>query len=301
VNIKPVVLIGSMLIIFSCNNRTGTKKEGYNKDNDKTVTAPAADDNNPNIKYLADTTDIPTLLCQGWEIEDDVNELMEADDNSKIVIPFRSFYISADGSFTKNPRNTMDYGKWKYDAAEKTITFYYTSIKQKDVYKIAALAPDELKLQNRSINTSTILKFISSTKVNKDPLQEPFHISNNRWRIKPSAPETDAAIRSRLKDNLHFFMVYYKDAIAKNPDFVSFYGLPSCLKWYSGGIFMAKEEELNPEWLKCFYNIDDAMKAYKTMGKVMDKKYTWPKDGSNWLQQNLSVLQQIYNNVDLVN
>jgi len=112
------------------------------------------------------------------------------------------------------------------------------------------------------------------------------------------SPETDAALHARLKDNLHFFILYYKDAIAKNPDLVSFYGLPSCLRWYSGGIFMKKVEDLSAEWLKCFYNDEEAMKAYNIMDKVMDKKYTWPKDNSSWLQQNLAVLQQIYNNVD---
>lgn len=253
------------------------------------------------VKNLSDVTDIYSLLCQGWENEDDLDALDGMDDNSTMEIAFRAFYLNPDGSFVKNPRNAWEYGTWTYDDATKTITFNYKVDGGKDVYKIVALAPDELQLMNQRINTITRLKFVSSGLVFNDPSEEPFALVNNRWRIHPGQPETDAAIRQRLKANLHFFLQFYKAAIDKDMKQVSFWGLPSCLKWYAGGIYLQNKELLSKRWTECFYNKEQAMKAYAMMSKVMDMKYTWPKGQVNWVQKNAAVLQQMYDNLDKVN
>ena len=86
-----------------------------------------------------------------------------------------------------------------------------------------------------------------------------------------------------------------------NSETLSFWGLPSCLKWYSGGIYMEKKESLNPFWIGCFYTKEQAMKAYDIMERVVQLKYSWPKGETNWLKQNLSVLEQMYGNMDKVN
>jgi len=197
-------------------------------------------------------------------------------------------------------RNAMEYGKWTFDNTAKTVTFDYESGGTKDVYKIRALAADELQVKNMGINTATILKFISNGRVFKSTAEEPFHISNNQWRIAPRKAESSQQIAARLKANLHFFMLYYKEAIAKETATVSFYGLPSCLKWYAGGIYLRKKEELDNRWNNCFYNEAQAMEAYKLMDKVLDKKYEWPKNETNWLKKNLFVLEQMYRQVDSV-
>ena len=294
---KKQLLVLMTLFIFSCNNDAGKKdppKESPDSGVEKKYIYSKL------LKNLSDSNNMFELLCQGWENADDVDALKEMDATSTLEIPFRSFYFSADGSFIKNPRNSMEYGNWKYDDAAKTITLNYKSGADKDVYKIVALAPDELKLLNKGINTSTQLKFVSSAKQFINPLDEPFHTGNNKWRIKPERKESPADIRQRLKDNLHFFLLFYKDALAKNSPVVSFWGLPCCLDWYSGAIYLQKKENINEKWVDCFYNRDQAMIAYGIMDKVMDKKYKWSKDQKNWIEKNAEVLQQIYDNIDSV-
>jgi hypothetical protein len=286
-----------LVFIFSCNNDTGKKNKSTT---DVPIPAQGANQYSNMIVDLSASRNMLNLLCQGWENEDDALALQEIDDNSTIEIAHRSFYLSTDGSFIKNPRNAMDYGRWEYDSVAKTITLHYKVEKGMDVYKIAALAADEMILVNRGISTSTNLKFIASGKRFKEAKDEPFHMSNNQWRVRPYSKETDDQVKQRLKDNLHFFILFYRDAIAKNSKHVSFWGLPSCLKWYAGGIYLVKKEELNPVWIECFYNKDQAMKAYAIMDEVMNKKYSWPKDQRNWVQKNATVLQQMYDNIDQV-
>ena len=153
-------------------------------------------------------------------------------------------------------------------------------------------------LVNTGINSTTNLKFIAPGLRFKNANDEPFFVDNNRWRIKPKQKEPDSAIHRRLKENLHFFILFYKDVLAKDEKTVSFWGLPSCFKWYGGAIFIKKENELKENWVDCFYNKDQAMQAYRLAEKLMEKKYTWPKGEPNWIKQNLFVLEQMYKNLD---
>ncbi len=288
------IVIGIAIFIYSCNNNA-SEKTTDKKENRLTLETKTEYSNQ--LVNLDTAENMFNLLCQGWVMADDEEALAGMDEDSEFEIPYRSFYFSADGSFIKNPRNAMEYGNWHYDDAKKIISINYGG-GGKDIYKIAALASDELKLLNKGINTSTILKFISPGKRLIKAGDEPFYIANNRWRMPPAKKESDAAIRQRLKDQLHFFILFHKSAIVKNDRQVSFWGLPSCFKWYGGAIYMKEKEKLKDNWIECFYNKDQAMKAYAIAEKLMDKKYEWPKGESNWLKQNLAVLEQMYNYID---
>ena len=282
-----------MALTFSCNNAADKAKDKKDK---KQVSIEKNEYSNE-LVYLDNEEDMFKLLCQGWEMADDLDALQGMDDNSIFEIPFRSFYLFPDGTFMKNPRNAMDHGTWDYNDAAKTITLNYAIEKGKDVYKIASLSYDELILVNVGIKSTTNLKYIASGKRFKDISQEPYHVSNNQWRLPPAKKEADPAIHHRLKENLRFFILFYKSAIKKDDRMVSFWGLPSCFTWYGGAIYIKKKELLKDNWVNCFYDREQAMKAYAMADRLLEKKYEWPK-GVSWLKQNLSVLEQMYRNMD---
>lgn len=282
-------------LLFSCSNPPPKEK----KDIWKEVKEREGNKFNNSLVYLDTAENIYNALCQGWAMEDDEEALKGMTEDSKLIIPYRSFYFAANGTFVKNPRNAMEYGNWVYNDVKKTITLNYAGgAGNRDVYKIAALAADELKLLNIGINTSTILKFISRGRRFKDPGEEPFNLKNNRWRIPPAKRETDSAIHRRLKENLYFFILFYRSAVIKDDKSVSFWGLPSCFKWYGGGIYLKSEDELDDNWIECFYSKEQAMKAYRLSARLLSEKYEWPKGESNWLKQNLAVLEQMFKKMD---
>jgi hypothetical protein len=283
-------------IIFSCNNES-SKNDRVKKDR---VGEDVKSERNTNLIYLDTAEHILNTLCQDWVLEDDADGLEGMDENSKFEIPYRSFYFSTKGSFVKNPRSTFDYGSWSYDDAAKTITLNNNIDGDKDVYKIAKIAFDELTLVNVGVNSGTNLKFIAPGKRFKDANDEPYFLENNRWRIKPKNKESDSAIHQRLKENLYFFILFYKSALAKDDKAVSFWGLPSCFKWYGGAIFLKKKEELKENWINCFYNETQAMQAYALADKLLSQKYNWPKNEHNWLKLNLAVVQLMYKKLDEV-
>ena len=292
-------LLCSWVAVASCGDTsTGKKEEEPVEKKERPGARIVTEQRSDKLLYLDTAKDMFNVLCQGWVNEDDDWALRSMNENSDLEIAHRSFYLSPGGTFVKNPRNAIDVGTWVYDDEKKTITFTYTIDRGRDVYKIAALAPDELRLLNAGINTSTILKFISRGKRLRNYEDDPFYIENNRWRLPPGGMETDEGIRLRLKANIRFFILYYRASIERKDSEVSFWGLPSPLKWYGGGIYLKKEKELPGNWIKCFYNKDQAMKAYKLAERLLEEKYEWPKKEKNWLKLNLAVLEQMYARID---
>ncbi len=291
---KIFTVIAVSVVIFSCNNES-SKNKTVKEDK---VSGDTKSEKKPELVYLDTAESISNILCQDWVLEGDVDGLEGMEENSKFEIPYRSFYFSTKGTFVKNPRNTFDYGTWTYDDAAKTITLNNSIDKSKDVYKIAKIAYDELTLVNVGVNSATNLKFIAPGKRFKNANDEPYCLENNRWRIRPTSKESDSAIHQRLKENLYFFILFYKSALAKEDKTVSFWGLPSCFKWYGGAIFIKKKEELKENWINCFYNEEQAMQAYKLADKLLSQHYNWPKGEQNWLKLNLAVVELMYKKLD---
>ena len=289
-------VIGISAFIFSCNNagdKTSKKKVGRVIENEN-------HEKNKDLIYLDTAENIYNILCQDWVMADDAESLEGMTESSQVEIPYRSLCFSTNGTFFKNPRNSFDYGNWQYDDATKTITINNSIDKGKDVYKIAKIAYDEMTLVNTGIGSITNLKFIAPGKRYKNPNDEPYSLENNRWRIKPKNKESDSAIHQRLKENLYFFILFYKSALAKEDKTVSFWGLPSCFKWYGGAIYLKKEEELKENWINCFYSKSQAMQAYALADKLISQKYNWPKGERNWLKLNLAVVELMYKKLDEV-
>lgn len=280
-------LVSAMAV--ACNESPAVATADSATDSIKKINAVYTD----KLTSLSGSRDMQSILCQGWEFADDLDAVHSSDDPMGLLL-FRSYYLSPDSTFVKNPRNAMEYGRWQFDKAQKNIRFTYSNGSH-DIYKIAALAANELVLVNTGIKSITTLKFISAGKQYKNSIDDPFHISNNQWRLHPKKPESEEAIRQRLKEYLHFNILFYRDNLAKQAKTITFYGLPTCLKWYAGGIYMIKEQDLKENWFYCFYNKEQALKAYKMMGELLTKKYNWPKGKISWVNKNLAVLEQIYN------
>jgi len=295
----PVIVASAF--IFSCNN---AEKENNPKVETHVVEDDTREESKPgksgDIVYLDTAESIHNVLAQDWVLKDDMEALEGMEESSQFEISYRSFYFSTRGTFVKNPRNTFDYGSWIYDDAAKTISISNTIDRNRDVYKIARITATELILVNVGINSTTNLIFGAPGMRYRNPADEPYALENNRWRIKPRTKESDSAIHQRLKDNLRFFILFYKSAMAKNDKVVSFWGLPSCFKWYGGAIYLKKKTELKENWLDCFYNEEQAMQAYALAERLLSQKYTWPKGESNWLKLNLAVVEMMYARLDQV-
>lgn len=247
------------------------------------------------LTSLHSETDIEKLLCQGWAMDDDI-EILENNNAPEGAYTYRSFYFFDDHTYTRNIRNYMEYGTWLYNDRNKTFSLRRND-GYRDEYKIAAIGANDMIILNNKNHSSTKLTYLSSGFRYRNKQDDPFYIDNNRWRIKPGYSESNEEIRERLKQWMHFFILLYKNNLDRKEDIISFYGFPTCVKWYGGGMGMIKENELPDNWFACFYNKEQAIKAYNMVDDLMAKKYKWGKASENWVKRNLAVLEQVYANL----
>ncbi len=287
---RSTLLIGSCLYLLSCSDSAGDSKATVKSATDSAneIKARYAE----NLIDLSGNKSINDLLCQGWELGEDLENLPNSSE-AEGMLPVRSFYLSTDSTYIRNPRNLMEYGRWRFDDATKMIVLQERG-GSKTEYKLGALAVKELVVVKKGESNDSKLQFVSSGKRYRNVSDDPFHISNNLWRIAPKNAESDAAVKQRLKDFIHFHILFYKDNLAKDEKTISFYGFPTVLKWYAGGIFIIKENDLPNNWIQCFYNKSQALKARAMMEEVVGKKYKWPKGNISWVIKNLNVLEQMY-------
>lgn len=284
------LLMGICLYLLSCSNSAGDSKAIVKSATDSTneIKAKYAD----KLLDLSGNKNLRDLLCQGWELDEDLENLPNSSE-AEGMLPFRSFYLSPDSTYIRNPRNLMEYGRWRFDDATKMIVLQERG-GAKTEYKLGGLAAKELVVVKKGESNDTKLKFVSSGKRYRNASDDPFHTSNNLWRVAPKNAESDAAVKQRLKDFIHFHILFYKDNLAKDEKTISFYGFPTVLKWYAGGIFIIKEKDVPNNWIQCFYNKSQAQKARAMMEEVVSKKYRWPKGNISWVIKNLNVLEQMY-------
>jgi len=296
-NLKKLIYILLPVVLFtgSCNDNKTAAGKSIRKNN------LAADFRANGLEDLSGSQQMKDIICQNWDYEEDAAEAGLDDPSSALDIVFRGYCIFRDGSLVKDPRGNMLAGNWTIDDKSKPININFTFTNgEKESWQLAYLSPERMKLAGRGEHVNSFIELISGSYRHINHREAPFHISNNGWRFKPVKPETENEVKQRLKNCIRFFILFYNDQLNSGTDKVLFTGLPSCFKWYGGAIYLQKEKELDNKWVSCFYNREQAMKAYLVADKLLSQKYNWPKNESNWLKLNLAVLKQMESRIDSI-
>jgi len=275
------------ILLFGCGVNASKKDDAITPKTDSTLFVGITD--------LSSTKSIYTLICQDWVYKDDADDVANSDGSGDLDIPYRSFSFFSDSTIVKNPRGEIQFGKWIFDNADKTISIKYKDGKA-EKYKIRAIGANDMTLTKNGEDKEKIL-LVADGKQEQNYADNPFYISNNYWRIKPKQLESDDAIKERLKQCIRFYVLYFKDNIKRNATTISFYGLPSCFTWYTGGISIVNEEKLKPNWVNIFYNEQQAIDAREIMENLINKQYNWDTTETNWVRQTTPVLQQMYDSL----
>lgn len=287
-----------MALVSGCsgnkNKEPGNKQQSIKSKDNKPVdfTAVGLEDLNT-LGVMKD------IVCQTWEFKEDITDAVDMDPSSGLEIIYRGYCLFKDGNLIKDPRGHIQVGKWSMNEQVKPITLKFTlSNGEIELYQLAYLVPSEMKLVRMDDGKKVIIDLSSEAIRHIDMDDDPFAVSNNAWRFKPARSESDEQIKARLKSCIHFFVLFYDQKIDAGSEKLSFTGLPSCFKWYGGGIYLQKENEIQPKWINTFYNKEQAMKAYNLADKLMNHKYSWPVNESNWLKLNVAVLKQMESRID---
>jgi hypothetical protein len=291
------IFILTTICLAAC---SGTGKDDHSI-TDSEVQKPTVELKSKGLEDLSESTNLKDILCQAWEYKEDAADAESISPYSNVEMQYRGYCFFSDGKLIKDPRGYVKTGKWSLLENTKPIRIVMTFDDGSAQTEIpGSFNPTELIFAGQAGGgRPAVLSANAHRHINVE--EDPFYPGNAWWMIKPTSPQTDPAIKKRFRACLHFFILFYEEYVNVHAKKVSFVGLPSPYKWYAGGIILQKENKLTPKWMNCFYNDEQAIKAYRLADKLFDKKYDWPKDEGQWMKRNLGVLKQMEKRLDSIN
>lgn len=118
----------------------------------------------------------------------------------------------------------------------------------------------------------------------------------NKWRVKPTKKETDAEIRSRVRNHIEFMQLYFENALEAGLRVVSEPNLASPFEVYSNGISMRKFDEIR-DWQDLFFDGEDAKKGYDIIESEMRKDFALAKT-KNAFELNADIFRKLLKMID---
>lgn len=132
----------------------------------------------------------------------------------------------------------------------------------------------------------------------KDPLLNPFHATNNLWRMSPNKKETETAIRQRIKNYFRYWELYFNWALAAKVSYLDVRSLKGPVKIYGNGFALVPFEELNQEWHTHFYDLENSKQAYEMIETILkNETISWPQT-DNKFKAFVSAFQQVQHFLD---
>ncbi len=231
-------------------------------------------------------------LCQYWEVIDAENPTFRDvyDQHDEGVYNYPGIIFMTDSTFLENPRAAMRYGRFTLKG--KIINGQFDDGKNA-VYTIKNIQGSDMVLSRAEKGKPTILNVKGAQVFWSDASLNPFNKINSAWRIKPAAKETPEELNKRLKGCVKFYEYFFRGYGESESSEIDFLGLPSCFKWYQGGIYVQGLKTLDRKWINCFYSEEQALLARQMMEDIVLKKYNWDTTQKNWLKQTADVLKQM--------
>ena len=230
-------------------------------------------------------------LCQYWDVTDAENPTFRDVYDQQVpgIYNYPGIIFMTDSTFLENPRSTMRYGRFTFKGKEIDAQF---DDGNKAVYTIQLVQGDTMQIKRVEKDHTSILYVKGDRVFWPDASLNPFNKINSKWRIKPSKSETPEELKERLKECVQFYEYLFLGNAESESNEVDFLGLPTCFKWYQGGIFVQSEKNLDKKWINCFYSEEQALQARQMMeDAVTTKKYDWDTTQTNWLKQTANVLK----------
>ena len=249
---KPILSFLAIAFLLACNHKKSSTR--VNEQQEVVNTDSIETDTSSLISYKAlKSAPLKEALSQTWKLDDASpkywNTLLwdSAEDKRK----YPELALFRDYSATENARCKIRFGKWKINKSRRELQLNFTDGSH-ETYFVKKILLQTLVLTKEMNGEEVEVTFLSDGLAQKQPADDPFYPSNNYWRIKPSKPESDEQILSRLKQCVHFYSLFFRDNHQRAATDISYTGLPVCFQWYNGGIGVPQELDLDKKWINCF-------------------------------------------------
>jgi len=186
-------------------------------------------------------------------------------------------------------------GNWTFtDKKELLMQYKYLIEKDKSRFTVLHYWNDSLKLENvlgKNQDTLFVTYILQKLRTN-DSVPDLFDPALNKWRTHPAQPESNEAIKARLKQVINYYSGYFANVSYNRVPYFKMEKLLCPIKFYSGGIGMKKFRAAD-EWTKVFYDSTDAHKAHGMLDQAFDNLKGYPERGRDYAQEYFAALKML--------
>ncbi|HEV8513632.1 MAG TPA: hypothetical protein VGQ59_10155 [Cyclobacteriaceae bacterium] len=217
---------------------------------------------------------------------------------------FLSFYENEFASFfNKNEHNKgmsplYRTGQWKKTGETLSLTLHGTMIDVK--FLIVELTEKWLVLEIKEGPKGTIgtqLK-CQRSELYRNSTFDLLSQENNRWRIKPAHKENASEIQHRVAGHVRFLVNYFDMVDKKTQTYFEPAALQTPFRFFSNGIGLATDFEIDNAWVSNFYDEEDASAGAKILAQGLKSMDEYPGDGKNYVKGYYNALQMILEHIE---
>ena len=216
----------------------------------------------------------------------------ESAPSSKEVV----LHFYPDSSYSEVEGHKAKCGTWSY-LNEKELKFgdYRLAIEEFEQEK----SKNSLivSIRNEKDNIESELRLVEEVEKLKDYKTDPFYPDNNKWRQRPTRKETNEQIRARLLNYVLHNAYILNAAHERNLNTVSFAHSKGIIKIFQGGIGVYPENNINKSWISCFYDEEDAMKAFYLFSSYLDRGVYRAESTGDWVKDDYEILMTLHSQI----
>lgn len=203
-----------------------------------------------------------------------------------LLTPASFISLKKDGTFTLD-FETFEYGTWVKE--DKTIHLKNSKNKSTDIL-ITNLSAKEMGLIIKDFSPAN---FESQPARFESPVENPFSLENNRWRIAPESKESDKEIKQRLLNHLRFWELYFSWGLTNELNSIDVRSTPTLIKIYGNGFALKTTDQLPLKWKHSFFDEEDCLKANEIMKKIFQASDIAWANTDNKYKMFISAFQQL--------
>ncbi len=214
----------------------------------------------------------------------------------KMVQEGKLLIIFEDGKYTSFENKAVyTTGNWKYITAQNALRLSPNETAETTTpvkFEKTTSGKKTLTLYREKENIA--LQFIKEAVLTEQQTDDPFHSSNNQWRLKPAQAEDSAQLSERLLNYIRHLALVLKAAKDRKQAIVSFEYSMGPVKIYDGGIGVHPFELLPDYWKNAFYNEGDARRAYRMYESHLQKSSYRGASSGSWVEDDYNILLSLY-------
>ena len=201
-----------------------------------------------------------------------------------------------DKTYTDLTNYSIKDGKWELvNGNELKFGENKISIQKLEVINSRTFMIGDLYLAGQNLNVT--LKWVEEVPMLENFKEDPFYADNNKWRQKPEDKENEEQIKQRLLNYVLHFAYILKAASERKQNAVSFAHSLGIIQVYRGGVGAVSMEHIDDNWINCFYDSEDAKKAYDLFSlQLVNSSYNGGTTGE-WIKDDYNILMSIVEDI----